>query len=90
MNILGSVFVWAGLLAGVAVVAVAGWRLRRRDSAAGGRNRDLAMMLFGLVVVLNTVPRLAGASSGTVLVFSSVALLPLAGFVVLYVRGLRT
>lgn len=81
---------WLALLAAVAAVALAGWRLRRGNRAGGGRNRELAMMLFGLVVLLNTVPRLAGASSGTVLVLSSVALLPLAGFVVLYVRGLRT
>jgi hypothetical protein len=80
---------WVALLVGAVGAAVAGWRLRRRNPAAGGRSRDLAMLLFGLVVVLNTVPRLAGASSGTVLVFSSIALLPLAGFVALCVRGLR-
>jgi len=75
---------WVALLIGVACAAVAGWRLWRRSSpAGGGRNRELAMVLFGLVVLLNAVPRLAGASSGLVLACSTLALLPLLGFVLL-------
>jgi len=74
---------WVALLAGVACAAVAGWRLRRGRSPGGGRNRELAMVLFGLVVLLNAVPRLAGASSGLVLLLSTLALLPLLGFMLL-------
>jgi hypothetical protein len=74
---------WVALLAGVAGVLLAGWRLWRQGSPAGGRNRQLAVMVFGLVILLNTVPRLVGASSGVNLLFGVIALLPLAGFVVL-------
>ena len=69
---------------------LAGWRLRHSSPAGGGRNGQLALMLFGLVVLLNTVPRLAGAASGLVLILSMLALVPLAGFVVLLRRTART
>ena len=81
---------WVALLAGVAGVLLAGRRLWQGSCAGGGRNRQLALMLFGLVILLNTVPRLVGASSGVVLVFAVIALLPLAGFVVLLTVAART
>ena len=74
------------LFAGLAGALLAGWRLRRRSPAGGGRNGQLAALLFSLVIVLNTVPRLAGASSGLVLILSTLALVPLVGFVVLFTR----
>ena len=74
---------WVALLVGVAGVLFAGWRLWQGSSAGGGRNGQLALMLFGLVILLNTAPRLVGASSGIVLVFGAIALIPLARFVVL-------
>lgn len=81
---------WLALLVGVASALLAGWRLRRGSSASAGRNREFAMLLFALMVLLNTVPRLAGASSELVLVFSTLALIPLAGFVVLLARTVRS
>ena len=81
---------WIAMLAGAAGMLFACWRLRQGSPAGGGRNGQLAAMLFGLVVLLNTVPRLAGASSGVVLILSTLALLPLTGFVVLLTRAART
>jgi hypothetical protein len=76
-------FTWVALGAAVVGMLIAGWRLRRGITSATGRNGWLAALLFGLVVLLNTVPRLAGAPSGVILVLSTIALLPLVGFVVL-------
>ena len=69
------------LLAGVAAPVV-GLLPRRRRS----REQRLALVLLGISVLPETVPRLAGWSSLGVLVLSVLAFVPLAGFCYLVVR----
>ena len=73
---------WVWLPAGI-IGMLLGARRRRRTGGqpAGGRHGHLAALLFGLVVLLNTAPRLAGAPSGVTLTLSLIALVPLIGFI---------
>jgi hypothetical protein len=82
VNDVSDGFTWAALLAGI-IGMLLGARRRRRTGGqpAGGRHGHLAALLFGLVVLLNTVPRLAGAPSGVTLALSLIALVPLIGFI---------
>jgi len=81
MHAAAVVATWVALLAGLAALALG--LLRRR------RHRDLrrAQVLAGVGLLLETVPRLAGWSSLTVLVLSVLALAPLAGFCYLAYRS---
>jgi hypothetical protein len=81
---------WVVLSTGIVAMLIAGWRRRRGSPSAGGRDGQRATLLFGLVVLLNAVPRLAGAPSGVTFALSTIALIPLAGFIALSTRIART
>ena len=57
--------------------------LLRRDGRIGWRRSGWSQMLLGAFVLVETISRLAGASSATVLAFSGVAFVPLIAAIVL-------
>ena len=61
------------------------------DAAATAmtRNGQLGSLPFSLMVLLNAVPRLAGAPSAVTFALSTLALLPTLGAVLLFARARR-
>lgn len=84
-----EILAWAALSAGVVVLGLGGGALvSRRVFGFATKGKSIrwrpyawAQILLGTFVVVDTVPRLAGAPSGFVVVMSILAFVPLAGSV---------
>ena len=98
MDKLTEVLMWVALSAGVVVLGlgvatlvrkrVFGFATKRR--AIQWRPHAWAQILTGTFILVETVPRLAGAPSGVVGVMSLLAFVPLAGVVAAQRRAVAT
>ena len=90
---IATILTGIAMIAGAASLLLGLWRLlalrRRRAASSADRVRPLAQVLAGIGILLETVPRLAGWPAAVVFTCSMVALLPLAGFLVLAFRAAR-